>query len=120
MGHQIETVELSSGPHYVYCGFLPQEKVTRSLQEAYYRSPHWREVSCQRKQLDNFACVQCSGKRELETHHWRYELFNEDVLKDLVTLCQECHQKLHRTIAGSRVHFPRYVSVELADLLRTI
>lgn len=115
-GHIIDTVILDGEPHYVYHGRRAMcVAVTAAMQEAYYQTSHWRSIARDRKQIDNWRCVQCGISDELETHHWRYTLFGEDVRLDLCTLCQPCHKGIHHEARGSRgIHFPRFVSQEVA------
>ena len=113
-GHQIELQTIGNASYYVYQGYRRLVKVTPELQEAYYKTEHWRKVSRERKLLDNWACRQCFTDRKLETHHWRYRLFKEDVREDLITLCVECHAFVHDVIKGSCVHFPRSVDESIA------
>jgi len=112
-GHIIHTIRGA----YHYVGFRGDMVKAKVLQEAYYQSEHWRAKALQRKVFDNFRCTQCHATEELETHHWRYDLFNEK-LRDLVTLCRQCHQDMHEMIKGSSVHFPAYVTQEMAKRIQ--
>ena len=113
-GHEIELIDLDGVPSYVYREHRPRVKVSKTMQELYYASPHWRATALARKELDNFRCQQCGASEELETHHWRYELFAESVQHDLITLCRVCHESIHRAISGSGVHFPAFVADDAA------
>lgn len=114
-GHIIHTKQRT----YVYEGFQPgRVKVTRDLQELYYRTTHWKQTALARKQIDGFACTRCGSTSELETHHWTYNLFNES-MDELETFCRGCHEWIHELVKGSSVHFPRYVDAKIADRIRT-
>lgn len=117
-GHIIELTEINGVPSYRYIGHEPRVKVTLDLQEAYYKTAHWRELARRRKEFDGFRCQECKSTQELETHHWRYELFREDLERDLITFCHDCHERVHRCAAGSEMHFPRSVSEEIANRIR--
>lgn len=41
---------------------------------------------------DNFQCIICNSKKELQVHHKRYSEFTID---DIVTVCKECHWNIH-------------------------
>lgn len=116
-GHIIDTRKLNGVSVYVYRGFRSRVRVNDQLKESYYNSDHWRRTSTERKSVDNFTCSQCGEREELETHHWRYDLFNEDILFDLQTLCRECHTRLHHRLKGSMIHFPRSVTPLVAGAL---
>ncbi len=53
---------------------------------------------------------------ELEVHHWRYELFAESVEEELATFCATHHAAIHKFLGPrSDVHFPHYVTPEIAQ-----
>ncbi len=114
-GHVIDTVNRQ----YVYRGFNPgRVKVSKDLQAMYYTTPHWRAKAIERKQKDGFACTRCGSRLELETHHWKYDLFNESI-NDLETFCRLCHEWMHSIVKGSSVHFPRWVEAAIANRIKS-
>lgn len=113
-GHRINLEWIDGIQHYVYVDFRKQVRVSKTLQEKYYATRHWRTKAAERKELDGFRCRQCGATEKLQTHHWRYNLFAENVRLDLITLCEECHKRIHSTIKGSGVHFPNHVEADLA------
>ncbi len=113
-GYDIRTERIDGVAMYVLYGFVAAVEVGPDLQDAYYQTDHWRGKSAERRRIDRHACTQCKARERLEVHHLRYELFGEDVLEDLRTLCEECHRREHAAIAGSQVHFPRFVTEEVA------
>lgn len=117
-GHVIETVAIEGRSHYVYRGYARRVKVSTTMQDAYYTTRHWRSTSKKRKRLDGFTCRQCGSRSELETHHWTYLLFAEDIMEHLATYCRTCHEAIHTYVAGSSCHFPRYVTEEIAERIR--
>jgi hypothetical protein len=116
-GHIIDTLIVEGEKSYVWRKFEPTVQVSKSMQDAYYATAHWRETARQRKQVDGWRCVQCKCSDNLETHHWAYELFSEDVQRELITLCHQCHGATHEAISGSEVHFPRTVPLSIAEKL---
>ena len=113
-GYLIRLVNYDGLEYYDLAGFQPKIKVTREMRDAYYQTPHWRGKSAERRRIDRNACTQCKARESLEVHHLRYALFEEDAVEDLRTLCAECHEREHAAIAGSQVHFPRFVTEEVA------
>lgn len=110
-GHVIHTRRIDGVPMYVYEGWEPVTKTTPLIKEAYYKTQHWKNLSKQRKEFDGFQCVQCKSSVDLETHHLRYELFEESMVHDLMTLCRNCHESMHECASGSRhMHFPATVT----------
>lgn len=112
-GHSIgmETPE-DGNDIYTWLFYTPMVKVTRQMQEAYYRTPHWQETRLLRYRYDDHKCVLCHGSGTLNCHHWNYQLFAEP-LAELMTCCDICHEWLHE-LENIRVHFPRYVTPAIA------
>lgn len=116
-GHKIDTVKINGFDCYVYRGFEPRI-CSKPYKELYYTTKHWREKARTRKERDCFRCVQCGSESDLETHHWRYHLFNESVEHDLITLCSLCHQNIHDAMKGSSVHFPLTITEQEAERIQ--
>lgn len=58
----------------------------------YIASAHWKTKRQQRLEIDGRKCVVCKSDHGLSVHHLTYaNLGNEDALRDLVTVCSECH-----------------------------
>jgi hypothetical protein len=88
--------------------------VTEDMKAAYYGTPHWRSVRESRLTIDGCCCVLCKDHRDPRCHHITYEnLFNEQ-LKDLMTVCDECHGRIH---AACRLAFPPGIHVTYAAQL---
>lgn len=112
-GHVIHTKRIDGVPTYVYEGRVAVVKSTPMIRHCYYRTKHWVEISKARKQFDGFKCVQCNSTEKLETHHLRYNLFEESLEFDLLTLCRNCHVAMHEAASGSRsMHFPLTITPE--------
>lgn len=66
----------------------------------------WCEKRTQRLVIDNYECQTClhdGSVYQLEVHHKTYERFGEeDVEKDLITLCSECHEAITNVIRARR------------------
>lgn len=37
----------------------------------------------------------CGSHQNLEVHHLTYERFGNELLSDLVTVCEDCHKAIH-------------------------
>jgi len=65
----------------------------------YLNSPRWYKKRIQRKNLDDNKCRICSAsdhETTLQVHHKTYANIFFEPMEDLITLCEECHQKLHK------------------------
>ncbi len=70
--------------------------ITRDYEE-YLHSEEWRKLRRERIALDGYRCQNCGCVKNLEAHHINYSrLGHEGEIDDLVTLCHNCHVKLHK------------------------
>lgn len=62
---------------------------------AYLRSPEWKH----RRQLvlkrDNFICQGCLEQPATMVHHLTYEHVGNELLWELQSICDDCHEKAH-------------------------
>lgn len=65
--------------------------------EEYLRSEYWKSLREEILEKDHHRCVVCGRKKNLNVHHLTYDhLGNREAeWYDLVTLCQDCHQRVH-------------------------
>ena len=64
--------------------------------EAYLHSSEWQELREQAMKRDGWQCRMCGTGKNLRVHHVNYEhVGTEQELEDLLTLCDDCHQKVH-------------------------
>jgi hypothetical protein len=62
--------------------------------------PHWTIVRMARFRADNGKCVLCHCDlvmNNFQTHHVSYERLGHERLRDVITLCSECHEHFHET-----------------------
>ena len=60
----------------------------------YLRSPEWQKLRSKRLEIDGYKCQRCGRPFDLQVHHLFYpsELGTEDPYRDLITLCDVCHE----------------------------
>lgn len=68
--------------------------------ERYLQSAEWKQKAYQRMEIDGFKCCMCNSRgtvtNPLQVHHLGYKrIGNEDIYKDLLTLCKSCHRNVH-------------------------
>jgi hypothetical protein len=61
----------------------------------YIRSANWRKRADKALKRDQYVCQACGDARATEVHHLTYERLYEEPLFDLVSVCHDCHTKLH-------------------------
>lgn len=63
----------------------------------YLTTAVWNEKRNARLKIDGYRCQMCGSRNRLEVHHITYRnKEHENVWKDLVTLCDECHDRVHK------------------------
>lgn len=83
---------------YYHNGIRSRKYISKREYLEYLQSPEWKAKAAKRRESDNNTCQLCGRQRaELETHHISYfNLKNENPYTDLICLCPECHEKVHR------------------------
>ena len=61
----------------------------------YIKSPAWKERARKRMRMDRFQCSVCGTAKNLAVHHITYERLGHEDMDDLITLCKDCHAKVH-------------------------
>ena len=61
----------------------------------YMNSEDWKEKREQRKAIDGFKCVLCDSEDKLQVHHYHYDNAGDERMDDLITVCYDCHRKIH-------------------------
>lgn len=63
----------------------------------FLKTPYWKAITVKKMKEANFKCQICNNKGVLSTHHRSYDIHGMEIfnLKELIVLCQDCHQKHH-------------------------
>lgn len=84
--------------------------MTKEEYKEYLKTEHWQEVRKARLSVDKYRCYLCGTPRRLNVHHLRYDnLGDENVHKDLISLCLHCHLMLHRVQNATQAEYRRAV-----------
>lgn len=81
----------------------PLQKATNErakMNPTYYEYMHsneWKSLKKSAIERDDRQCQLCGARKDLIVHHKRYpkDLFSEDHIDNLITLCRRCHYKTH-------------------------
>jgi 5-methylcytosine-specific restriction endonuclease McrA len=68
----------------------------RSLYRQYLATPHWQARRQHVMQRCNGICEGCRERSAREVHHLTYQHVGEELLFELVALCDDCHDRVHR------------------------
>ena len=80
---------------------MEDKSATKKQYDEYLKSPQWQAKRSERLKMDNYTCQRCGYRKDIncyswfEIHHLTYKnVGNEDVARDLITLCPECHKEV--------------------------
>lgn len=74
--------------------------------DSYINSDMWRVKAERRREIDGNRCFFCKRKwngkhgndNNLHVHHMTYTHFgDEDIKNELITVCEDCHEKIHES-----------------------
>lgn len=63
----------------------------------YLESEKWKNFREEVLKRDNYKCTKCGKTENLHIHHISYDNIWDEKLEDVITLCDECHEKEHST-----------------------
>jgi 5-methylcytosine-specific restriction endonuclease McrA len=61
----------------------------------YLESPEWKARRKAVLERDEFLCQGCRKQRATQVHHLTYDRKGNEMLFDLVAVCDECHEAIH-------------------------
>jgi len=65
----------------------------------YLQTKHWQQVRRKQLKISDYKCQLCSKENtKLHIHHKTYENIGNEKSKDLITLCEICHKKVHNLL----------------------
>jgi len=77
---------------------IPAPKVPPEKEEfyrEYIAGEKWASARACRMVYDGLVCAVCGSDNLLEVHHLTYDRLGHEHGDDLVTLCHDCHMKVH-------------------------
>ena len=78
---------------------------------AFLLSHPWKTLRQAVLARDGHSCVACASNQHLHCHHLTYRRFGgAELLTDLVTLCEPCHDALHTGYQASPDHGNRHLT----------
>lgn len=83
----------------LYVHWNPSKPYTSAKigEDDYLHTRVWRELREERLKLDDYKCKKCGSAYNVAVHHLYYPDVwgTEDVETDLITLCENCHSRIH-------------------------
>ena len=90
--------------------------------EDYLKSDTWRILRKKRLQLDHFRCCYC-GKVAKVVHHLKYIYPKKDKLKNVRSMCNDCHEWWHKEfetlpVSHTEDNFHKFIELKFQNLSR--
>lgn len=79
--------------------YLPDGTII-DYKEYINKHPHWQAVRRARFNFDEGRCVICHKdlrREHYQTHHLSYQRLGNEHMRDVITLCDDCHREFHRS-----------------------
>lgn len=79
--------------------------------KAYILSDIWDQKRNERLLFDDYKCVLCGSRSNVQVHHLVYPLhknYGTESINDLMTVCPDCHKLLDALRKGQRIEFKKY------------
>lgn len=67
----------------------------------YLQTPEWQQRRSYKLRRAGYKCELCNSSGRLHVHHRTYENRGNEDLRDLIVLCEPCHQKFHDKLSTS-------------------
>jgi hypothetical protein len=88
--------------------------MNKDFYNRYISSEDWKVKRRQILERDGNCCQTCLSNECLEVHHKTYERLGNEALKDLITLCHDCHEAI-TTVIRRRKYSGRVIEVVDVD-----
>ena len=72
-------------------------------------SDKWKQTKLTRLLIDDFKCQQCDKPITAETshcHHITYQNLGDEGMKDVVSVCPQCHNDIHEFYGKNASRYP--------------
>ena len=72
-------------------------------------SEKWKQTKLTRLLIDDFKCKQCNKPITAETshcHHITYQNLGDEGMKDVVSVCPQCHNDIHEFYGKNASRYP--------------
>lgn len=93
---KIKTEDNGGGYWITECEFYEYDRNWNEVKyHDYIKSDKWKAKRLECLKRDNYQCQKCGTATNLVIHHWTYDRLGNEDLGDIVTLCKECHKKVH-------------------------
>lgn len=112
-GFKIEGTGKKKEPYYMVNRYQSptMAEVDGNMKRLYYETRHWSTTRSERYSIDDYSCVLCFSKENLQCHHVTYENLFDENMSDLMTVCKDCHEVI---TVNCKMKFPSGINPEQA------
>jgi hypothetical protein len=75
--------------------YILSEKIHFDDYKEYLNGDHWKGVAKKKRKSSDNRCEKCGAKGKISVHHKNYKNLHHESMKDLLSLCDSCHKKIH-------------------------
>ena len=79
----------------IQCSGFEHVKTGDGKYQKYLLSKAWKAKAAKRMRMDDHRCVRCGSAKNLAVHHITYDRLFCEPMDDLITVCNNCHKKIH-------------------------
>jgi hypothetical protein len=83
----------------VLAGWALNKKLRELPYKEYLETPEWLTKRLEKLEQVGYRCQRCDSSLDLQVHHLNYRhLGEEDLIRDLIVLCDGCHCRYHNLL----------------------
>jgi 5-methylcytosine-specific restriction endonuclease McrA len=72
-----------------------KQREWRERYEAHLKSDKWRVMRARVLKRDGGICQGCLTNKVTQVHHLTYDRMGDEMMFDLVSVCGDCHDRIH-------------------------
>jgi len=99
---------------------LPCGNLTKLDYNEYIKSDAWRLKRSERLAIGNHKCAYCCTRKRIQVHHLTYERIGNELMEDLVPLCETHHAKIERIIKSGKMKRTGHPLLLLTETMRLL
>jgi hypothetical protein len=83
-----------------------------------YLTEEWKQFRFKIFKRDNFTCIKCNARGNLQCHHkyyvrdWKLWDYPDSAME---TLCRLCHEEFHKTKKGGQIFIKKKVAIKYTE-----
>jgi hypothetical protein len=75
---------------------LKEKENKKEQHQEYLKSTQWKEIRKKVLKRDDYTCQGCLESPAVDVHHITYNNWQNEFMFELMSLCRECHTRVHK------------------------